>query len=48
MRLYLRTVVFLNSTPDLPRRTLMLLCCGYRIHLPKQTELREPKQTVML
>jgi hypothetical protein len=48
MRLYLRIVVLLRSMLVLLRKTLTLLCCGYRIHLPKQTELKEREQTAML
>jgi hypothetical protein len=48
MRLYLRTVVLLRSMLVLLRKTLTLLCYDYRIFQPKQTELKEPEQTVML
>ena len=48
MRLYLRTVVLLRSMLVLLRETLTLLYYDYRILQPKQTELKEPEQTVML
>ena len=48
MRLYLHTVALLRSMLAQLRRTLMLLCYDYRILQPKQTELKEPEQTVML